>query len=129
VRLRRGEGTEYGAEAIRAEENARATKKRELAAALRAKFVDGPVLVIPLKQMQFTFDPNNVQPLGDLGTVYPSMEVRDVWGKIVVTGGGLISADYSRLAVPAGGEGYTLTLSEGWKIVAGAREGDKTLRE
>ena len=97
--------------------------------ALRAKFVDGPVLTIPLKQMQFTFDPNNVQPLGDLGTVYPSMEVSDVWGRIVVTGGGLIAADYSRLTVPASGEGYTLTLKEGWKIVAGAREGDKTLSE
>jgi hypothetical protein len=120
---------EYGGEAIRAEEDARAAKKRELLAAMRAKYVDGAVLTIPLRQMQFTFDPNTVQPFGDLGTVYPSMEVRDVWGKIVVTGGGLISADYSRLVVPAGGEGYVLTLSEGWKIVAGAREGDKTLHE
>ncbi|HKR66432.1 MAG TPA: hypothetical protein VJZ00_22085 [Thermoanaerobaculia bacterium] len=119
----------YGAAAVRADEQARAEKKEKLLASLRAKFVDGPVLTIPLRQMQFTFDPNNVQPLGDLGTVYPSMEVRDVWGKIVVTGGGLISPDYQRLVVPASGEGYTLTLNEGWKIVPGVREGDTTLRE
>jgi len=121
-------GLRYGGEAIRAEEEARAAKKREILAALRSKFVDGAVLTIPLRQMQFTFDPNHVQPFGDLGTVYPSMEVRDVWGKIVVTGGGLISSDFSRLVVPASGEGYVLTLHEGWKIVAGAREGDKTVQ-
>ena len=111
----RGEG-DYQGDAVRAEEEARATKKRELLAALRAKFVDGPVLTIPLKQMQFTFDPNHVQPLEGFGTVYESMEVRDVWGKIVVTGGGLISPDYSRLTVPRNGEGWTLTLAEGWSI-------------
>jgi len=106
----------YGADAVRAEEEARATKKRELLASLRAKFVDGPVLTIPLSQMQFTFDPNHVQPLEGFGTVYESMEVRDVWGKIVVTGGGLISPDYSRLVVPRNGEGWTLTLAGGWSI-------------
>ena len=31
------------------------------------------------------------------------------------------------LIVPADGSGYDLTLHEGWKIVAGAREGDKTI--
>ncbi len=119
----------YGAEALHAEEQARAVKKRELAARLRARFVDGPVLVIPLRQMQFTFDPNDVQPLEGHGTVYSSLEVRDVWGKIVVTGGALMSSDYQRLTVPASGDGYTLTLNDGWKVVAGAREGDKTLSQ
>jgi hypothetical protein len=69
--------------------------------------------------MQFTFDPNTVQPLGDLGTVYPSMEVRDLWGKITITAGGLVSPDFTRLTVPANGEGYTLTLNEGWRVVDG----------
>jgi len=117
----------YDEEPLWNEEKTREAKKRELMTALRKTFVDGPVLTIPLQQMQFTFDPNRVQPFGELGTVYPSMEVRDVWGKIVVSGGGLISADYSRLIVPASGEGYELTLNEGWTIVPGAREGDKTL--
>ncbi len=109
--------SEYGGDALRAEEDTRATKKRELMAKLRAKFIDGPVLTIPLKSMQFTFDPNHVQPLDEFGTVYESMEARDVWGKIVVTGGALISPDYSRLVVPKSGEGWTLTLAEGWSIV------------
>jgi hypothetical protein len=120
---------DYDEGPLRAEEKARGVRKLEAMATLRRKFVEGPVLTIPLKQMQFTFDPNRVQPFGDLGTVYPTMEVRDVWGKIVVSGGGLISADYSRLVVPASGEGYELTLNEGWKIVAGGREGDKTVAQ
>jgi hypothetical protein len=120
--------SEYGGEAIRIEEEARATKKREVAAKLRAQFVDGPLLRIPLQQMQFTFDPNNVQPLEGHGTVYPTLEVRDVWGKLVVTGGGaLISPDYKTLTVSANGAGYELTLADGWRVADGSRAGDKTL--
>ncbi|HEX8251932.1 MAG TPA: hypothetical protein VF846_02200 [Thermoanaerobaculia bacterium] len=120
--------SEYGGEAIRVEEEARATKKRELAAKLRARFVDGPVLRIPLQKMQFTFDPNNVQPLEGHGTVYPTLEVRDVWGKIVVTGGGaLMSPDYQTLIVSANAEGYELTLADGWRLADAPRAGDKTL--
>ncbi len=97
-------------------------------ASLEARFVTGSTLTLPLEQMQFTFDPNHVQPFGDRGSVYQSLEVRDVWGKIVVReGGGWITSDFKRLIVPADGAGYELTLNEGWKIVAGAREGDKTI--
>lgn len=109
----------YSGQAVRADEDARAETKRAMFAQLKAKFIDGPVVVIPFEQMQFTFDPNNVQPFGEYGTVYPSMEVRDVWGKIVVTGGALMSPDFRQLTVPASGEGYVLTLNEGWKIVNG----------
>ena len=106
----------YGGAAVRGDEDARAERKRRLFSELQAKFVDGTLLVIDLEQMSFTFDPNNVQPFGEHGTVYPSMEVRDTWGKIVVSGGALVSPDFKRLTVPANGDGYTLTLNEGWEI-------------
>ncbi len=106
----------YDGAVVRADEDARAEKKRKMFAELQAKFIDGPVLLIEFDQMQFTFDPNNVQPFGEHGTVYPSMEVRDTWGKIVVTGGALMSPDFKKLTVPASGDGYTLTLNEGWEI-------------
>ena len=113
-------------DAVLAEENARAEQKRALMAKLEARFITGPTLTLPLEQMSFTFDPNSVQPFGDRGSVYESLEVRDLWGKIVVReGGGWITSDFKRLIVPADGAGYELTLNEGWKIVAGAREGDK----
>ncbi len=107
----------YGGDAVLAEEQARATRKRELMARLQATFIDGPVLTIPLMKMQFTFDPDHVQPFGDRGSVYETLEVRDEWGKIVVTkGGALITSDFQKLIVPAGGDGYVLTLNEGWKV-------------
>lgn len=120
--------SEYGGDAVLAEEQARATRKRELMARLQATFVDNPVLTIPLVNMQFTFDPDHVQPFGERGSVYETLEVRDTWGKIVVTkGGALITSDFQKLIVPADGGGYELTLNEGWKVVAGGREGDKNV--
>jgi hypothetical protein len=120
--------SEYGGEAVLAEEQARATRKRELMARLQATFVDGPVLTIPLVNMQYIFDPNHVQPFGESGSVYETLEARDAWGKIVVTkGGALITSDFQKLIVPAAGEGYVLTLNEGWKVVEGARDGDKNV--
>ena len=116
---------QYGAATIRAEEDARAERKRQELAALRAKFIDGPILTIPLGKVQLSFDPNGLQPLGDLGTVYRKVEISAAWGKIVATGGALITSDWGRLIVPAGGEGYTLTLNEGWRVVDDARAGDK----
>lgn len=109
----------YGGASVRAEEDERAESKRVLFAELKARFIDGPKVVIPLEQMSFTFDPNSVQPFGDLGNVYTTMEVRDVWGKIVVTGGALISPDYKWLTVPESTDGYVLTLNDGWKIANG----------
>lgn len=114
ARIREAAG--YGEEQVRAEETARAEKKRELLASLRATFVDGPVLTIPLEQMSFTFDPNRVQPFEERGSVYESIEVRDVWGKVVAPKG-LISPDFKTLVVPAGA--YELTPAAGWSIVDG----------
>lgn len=105
---------EYNEPQVRAEEEARTARKRELLASLRATFVDGPVLTIPLQAMQFTFDPNHVQPFEDRGSVYESIEVRDVWGKVVAPKA-LISSDFQKLVVPAGA--YELTAAEGWTIV------------
>jgi hypothetical protein len=115
--------SEYNGEAVMAEEQARAERKRALMARLQATFIDGPVLTIPLVNMQFTFDPNTVQPFGDRGNVYETAEIRDAWGKLVVNrGGALITSDYQKLMVPASGEGWELTLNEGWVRNGGSVE-------
>lgn len=109
---------QYGGASIRAEEDVRADKKQREKAELRAKFVDGPVLTLPLGQIQIVFDPNRVQPFDDHGTVYASIEIADTWGKIVVKDGAMVTADWKRLIVPTGGD-YVLTLNEGWAVVDG----------
>ncbi|HEX8171320.1 MAG TPA: hypothetical protein VF824_12335 [Thermoanaerobaculia bacterium] len=113
-----GHADAYGGAVLRAEEDARETRKQQERAALRARFIDGPTLTLPLREMQMVFDPNGLQPLDDRGTVYRSITVSDRWGKIVVTGGALMSPDFTKLIVPMG-EGYELSLAPGWEIEGG----------
>ncbi len=78
-----------------------------------------------------------VVPLDSLGTVYPTMHVGDAWGVLEVSGGALLAADWTAVAVPVAvdttarplqGDGWTLTLKPGWHVVPGGRAGDQALR-
>jgi hypothetical protein len=126
----------YDGDALRAAEAACEAARQQRLAEYRARFVDGPVLLIPLKKMNVQFDPNNLQPLGDLGTVYPTMRVTDLWGVLDVTGGALLSAQWTEIRVaaprdpharPLQGNGWTLSLQPGWELVPGPRPGDYRL--
>lgn len=108
--------SKFGAPELLAAERARDEKRQAMLRDLRARFIDGRVLTLPLHKMQFEMDPNRAQPLEPYGTVYPTLTLRDDWGTIVVKGGGaLISADWLRLTVPLGAN-YVLTLNDGWEI-------------
>jgi hypothetical protein len=104
----------------------------------RARFVAAPVLVLPVADsFNYSFTPNSAFPLLDVGTVYASSQVRDVWGSLRITRDGVLlrrAADgrITSLVVPAPrdvnapleGRGWHLTLSAGWLVRAGARKGD-----
>ena len=72
----------YGGARLRVEEEQREREQNERVAKYRARLVDGPVLEIPLDGAHYGFDPYTVVPLGDLGTVYPKLEVTGKWGKM-----------------------------------------------
>ena len=57
---------------------------------MTTKLVDGPVLAIPLQQMNMQFNPGNLVPLDGLGTVYPDIRIVDVWGILTVSKGGAL---------------------------------------
>jgi hypothetical protein len=128
----------YDGEILRAAETARDNARQSALKTYRAKLVDGPVLIIPTTgEINYSYDPNNLQPLGELGTVYPTLKVSDAWGTLTVTGGALMSRKDNRPAniyVPApfeigtsrslAGDGWKLELKAGWKVVSGARKGD-----
>ena len=131
-------GKKYGGDALRAAELKREQARQQRLADAQARLVDGPVLLIPLVKMQFSFDPNEVLPLGDLGTVYPSMKLSDGWGILTVTKGGLIARDFRQARVPAPnklderplkGDGWELELKEGWRLVPGSRKGDFEIKK
>ena len=110
--------------------------KRQQLALNRRKFVDGPVLTLGFRHMNVQFNPQNLEPLSDAGTVYPTIRVTDDWGVIEGKSGALMKPDWSALVVPApastsgssiAGDGWTLELKPGWRIVPGGRSGDYVL--
>ncbi len=126
--------TSYGGAEIRAAEREREAEQRKRQAGLRRRFLDGPVLVIPLEKMNISFNPHTLEPLPEAGTVYPTARITDLWGILEVTAGGvLLNGTWSEVRLPAPsslsgpevrGEGWTLRLNEGWKLVPGTKEGD-----
>lgn len=98
----------------------------------RAKFVTGPRLTLKFQHMSVQFNPTTLQPLGDEGTVYPTIHVSDEWGTIDAKNGALMRPDWSALVVAApkdiagdtiSGDGWTLALKGGWSLVPDASSG------
>jgi hypothetical protein len=127
----------YDGDKLHAAEAAREAARQRRLAQYRSRLVDGPVLIIPLRKMNVQFNPNNLEPLGELGTVYPTMRVTDLWGILAVSGGALLSPQWREIRVPAPrdprarplqGDGWTLTPQEGWVLVPGERAGDYVLK-
>jgi len=125
----------YEGPRLRATEQARADAKQAQIADYRRRLVDGPTLRIALRQMKVQFDTRTLQPLGDVGTVYPTLRISDEWGVLAVTGGALLAPDWMSVTVAApkdgaaSGEGWTLELKPGWRIVAGGRPGSYVLAQ
>lgn len=115
-------------------ETERESAQKKLLTSYRARFVDGPVLAIPLKKMNMQFNPGNLFPLDSIGTVYPDIRIVDDWGILtVVKGGALINSNFSTIYVSTTnaanplmlqGDGWTLELKLGWVVTNGTRSGD-----
>jgi hypothetical protein len=125
---------------VAAEEGARDAERRRRLAALRARFVEGPTLVLTQRNLGTSFDPTTLVPLGDAGTVYPTGTFTAEWGKLTVEeGGALVAPDFGRVTVrapsaalagtPLRGDGWTLELASGWAVVpVAARAGSYEVR-
>lgn len=117
--------TAYGGVKLHAEEEQRAREQNERVAKYRARLVDGPILEIPLDGAHYGFDPYTVVPLGDLGTVYPKLEVTGLWGKITTDSGARVAPNAKLIF---GAEDRSrLTLNPGWTLKPGRRAGDLVL--
>ncbi|MHC4846798.1 MAG: hypothetical protein ACYTCU_11655 [Planctomycetota bacterium] len=128
----------YDGGTVIAEEDERAATRDAQHRRQRARFVDGPVLVIPLgPDLGYSFNPNAANAFGERGTVFWTARVTDAWGILEVDDGVLLQRDgdgrMARATVPApsdpagstiSGDGWTLTLNEGWRVTRGPREGD-----
>lgn len=124
--------SEYDHPSLREAEIERDRHRRIVLATNRLKFVTGPTLTLRFRHMSVQFNPTNLQPLGDEGTVYPTIHVSDAWGIIDAKNGALMRPDWSALVVTApksiagdsiSGDGWTLALKPGWRIVRDAKGG------
>ncbi|WPQ63636.1 hypothetical protein SIO70_02010 [Chitinophaga sancti] len=90
-------------------------------------FTQQPVLIINLDKMNIVFNPNNLFDLGELGTVYPTAEINDVWGKLKLVDGGMLMKNWKVITLPTidslhvkdnivQGHGWQLQLNKGWRI-------------
>jgi len=91
------------------------------------------VLTLPLRNSSYQFNPQTVEALDGIGTVYPTLHIADDWGVLEVdSGGALVDKDMTRVTVSAqgidlghaAGSGWHLTLQKGWSIAPGPRSGD-----
>ena len=131
-----------GEEIVTIETQQEQRRKQQIADA-RKKFLDSPVLILPLTaDVQYSYDPNNVIGIDASNTVYPTMRLVDPWGVLTVSNGAWLERDatghLARARVPAPadlsarplkGEGWSLELASGWEVVPGERPGDLTLRK
>jgi hypothetical protein len=109
-------GRRYGGAELRVAEAKREAERQARVAALRKRFVDGPVVVVP-RGSGASFRTAGVTPLGEAGTVLPQFRVSGPWGSLQAERV-LMSPDQSTLTVPGPPaiRGDTLT-GDGWKVI------------
>jgi predicted aconitase with swiveling domain len=113
----------------------RDAEQKAKVADLRGRFVDGPVLVVP-RGRGASFLTTGATPIPGEGTVILQYRVTSEWGSLESTGGILESSDgvTLRLAMPYRvegttlvGDGWKITLADGWGASPGPRSGDYQL--
>jgi acetyl esterase/lipase len=122
----------YGGTEIRAAEKTRDERHRARILELRNRFVDGPGLLVP-SGGGATFNAVGATPIPGAGTVFVlPYRTRGDWGTLEATKGVLVNGDGTRrLPGPVRidgatltGDGWTVTVAQGWTVREGARRGD-----
>lgn len=139
----RAAASRYEGEEIVITETQQDQRRKQQIAEARKKFLDAPVLILPLTDdVNYSYDPNNVIGIDANNTVYPTLRLVDAWGVLTVKDGAWLERDSAghmaraRVTAPADlaarplkGEGWSLELTNGWEVVQGDRAGDVLIRK
>ncbi len=116
---------QYGGSTIISEEIGREEKTLKLIAEYKDKFITQPHFELVFERMNVSFDPGNIMPIEDKGTVYPTIRVTDNWGILTVENGALMGSNWDRISVTVplksmeesiSGDGWRLELKEGYSV-------------
>jgi hypothetical protein len=122
----------YDEGGLRSAEVKREAERQQRLATFQARFIDGPVLRIPLRHANVQFNPRTLQAFDPWGVVYPTVRITADFGVLEVSDGALLDKGWKTVTVSAAhvsegglkGDGWTLTLKPHWTVVPGARKGD-----
>jgi hypothetical protein len=122
----------YDGVTLRTAEEARDRAQQVRVAELRRRFVDGPVLTMPVGGSG-TSDTTGSVGIPGVGTVFfRNFTLSAQWGRLNANGGVLRAADGFTLSVPVTGplegttlqgDGWSATLNSGWVVRPAARPG------
>jgi hypothetical protein len=118
----------YNGKAIIHSEQVKEEDRRKMVQQYVDLFTRQPTVKIELEKMNISFNPSILIDLGEYGTIYPIAIVKDTWGRVEVTEGGLLMKDWKVIWLPLSsdpqpsdqlvtGKGWKLALNKGWKIV------------
>jgi hypothetical protein len=131
----------YNGNALIATETRRENDRQTRLSDCRARFLDGPIVIVPLSaNVNYSYDPTNLEAVDGVGTYYPTLTVSDEWGVLNVRNGAMMIREGERparvhLSAAAleqsdrlRGIGWELSLTPGWALVPSYREGNFELQ-
>ncbi|MDR2913737.1 MAG: hypothetical protein LBV74_02720 [Tannerella sp.] len=128
----------YNGKIIVQEEATREEKIKKLVAEYKYKFIESPHFELQFEKMNISFDPRNIMPIEDKGTVYPNIKVIDLWGILTIDNGALLSPDWDKISISNPvetegkkviGDGWTLELTDGYIIEKEMQTGNYKLNK
>lgn len=121
-----GASVAYNGKNIQKKEAEREERTKKLIAEYKLKLITQPHFEIKFEKMNISFDPRNIVPVEDKGTVYPNIRVTDRWGILTVDkGAALMSPNWDKISISnpvktegkkISGEGWILELMDGYTV-------------
>jgi len=118
----------YDLDVIQVEEKESEEATRDRLRKRIVQYTEKPVVFLELESPNFSFEPEDIDPVDSLGVIYQSLRVSDNWGKLSIDEGGcLVSNNLKFMRVPAreiktdknhiSGDGWQLILDSNWEMV------------
>ncbi len=116
---------DYDFNEISAFEIKRDNERKKLLAKYEITFQTSPTLTIRFINMNISFDPRNIIPFKNSGTIYPNIRITDNWGRLSVEKGALLGKNWHKVTVSEPteitdtiikGDGWQLKLNKNWEL-------------